>query len=150
MNENTILDTPIVDNNNQAPTVKLYSKNQMTLGTFLGGPLGATYFIAENFKNLGDKSKAQKTWLFGIIGTAILFAVLFFVPETGKIPPQIFPIAFIVATMQFVQMFQMPLITAHTAAGGKLHNYWRTAGISLLCLCITLLIIAGIMFSMDE
>jgi hypothetical protein len=147
MNSENILDTP---NAVVSVAKKWNSKAQIGVGTFLGGPIAATFFIAENYKNLGDKSTYQKTLIYGTLATIALFAALFLIPETSKIPSQVFPIAYLVSVNAYIQQFQLPLILAHTAAGGKQNSWLRTVGISILFLLITVLIIGAVMYLMGD
>ena len=66
--------------NNQIPTEKIYKDKEVWVGTFLGGPLVAGYFIAKNFKVFGEADKARKTWVIAIIATMFLFGISFYAP----------------------------------------------------------------------
>jgi hypothetical protein len=51
----------------EVPTEKIYSEKAIRVGTFLGGPIVAGYFIAENFKVFGDFDKVKSILIFGLI-----------------------------------------------------------------------------------
>jgi riboflavin synthase alpha subunit len=61
----------------EVPTEKIYTEKAIRVGTFLGGPLVAGYFMAENFKVFGDSEKAKKTWIITILATLSIFALIF-------------------------------------------------------------------------
>ncbi|MGB3453203.1 MAG: hypothetical protein WBA59_05210 [Moheibacter sp.] len=58
---------------------KIYKDKAIWVGTFLGGPLVAGYYIAENFKAFNDSKKAKKTWFFAILSTIAIFGIVFFI-----------------------------------------------------------------------
>lgn len=80
--------------NIQKPTKKIYKDRAISVGTFLGGPLVAGYFIAENFKVFGEYEKAKKTWIYTIIATVIIFGGIFLIPDDVKVPNQIIPLVY--------------------------------------------------------
>jgi hypothetical protein len=147
MNDEMILDESLTPN---SPEGKVYSKNQITLATFLGGPLAATYMIAENYKTFGDKGNAQKTWIYGILATILLFATLFFIPESSKIPAQIFPIVYIVMINVFVQRYQLSKIIAHSNAKGAYFSWLRTVFVAVIGLVVVLLFVAALIYLLDD
>jgi len=55
------------------PGYKLYPLKHMLWGTWLGGPLAATWMIATNFKRLGQTRKRDVTL---IVGAALVMALL--------------------------------------------------------------------------
>jgi hypothetical protein len=44
---------------------KIYSPNQVGLGTFFGGPLAAVYFLKKNFDAVDNSATAEKTVIIG-------------------------------------------------------------------------------------
>ncbi|MDA6069855.1 hypothetical protein NJT12_09510 [Flavobacterium sp. AC] len=75
----------------EIPTEKIYSEKAIRVGTFLGGPLVAGYFMAENFKVFGDYNKVRNTWIITILSTIVIFSLIFMIPEDVKIPNIVFP-----------------------------------------------------------
>lgn len=72
----------------------VYTAKHVRLGTFLGGPLIAGYFIAENYKVFGEYGKAKAAWIYAIAATIVIFGSVIFIPETARIPNYIIPIAY--------------------------------------------------------
>jgi hypothetical protein len=116
------------------------------VGTFLGGPLVAGYLIAENFKSFSDPDQAKKTWIYAIIATIVIFGGIFLIPDTVKIPNQIIPLIYTGIAYYLVQHFQGQKITAYINAGGQIYSWWRTIGVGLIGLAITLIPIFGVAY----
>lgn len=76
----------------QVPVGKIYSEKAVWTGVFLGGPVVAGYFIAENYKRFGQNNKAKRAWLISIVATISIFGTLFFIPNVEKLPKYIIPL----------------------------------------------------------
>ncbi|WP_316836978.1 hypothetical protein [Pedobacter nutrimenti] len=127
----------------QKPTEKIYKDRAIWLGTFLGGPLVAGYFIAENFKVFGEYDKAKKTWIYTVIATIILFGGIFLIPDNVKIPNQIIPLIYTGIASYLLKHFQGQNIEIYINSGGEFFSWWRTVGIGLIGLVITFVLIFG-------
>ena len=67
----------------------IYKHGHIQVATFFGGPLAATYAIADNFKKLGHPEKIRKTWIWGIFGFILFLLLAFLIPASWKIPNMI-------------------------------------------------------------
>lgn len=134
----------------QKPTGKVYKNGAILVGTFLGGPLVAGYFIAENFKAFGEYGRVKKTWIYTIVATIIIFAGIVLIPDNSKIPNGIIPLIYTGIAFYLFKHFQRQNIEIHIDSGGELFGWWRTIGIGLIGFVITMLIIvflAGIILT---
>jgi hypothetical protein len=128
------------------PTKKIYTKGGITLGALFGGPIGAGYFLIENYKSLEKTAVVKKAWGISIISTVIYYALAYCMEEvihTTTIP------LFIVCVSGAGQLFkqlQATDVEAYIQRGGEVHSNWRVVGISLLFLIVTVTIIGS--FSM--
>lgn len=124
----------------EIPTEKIYTEKAIRVGTFLGGPLVAGYFMAENFKVFGDSDKAKKTWIITILATLCIFALIFFVPENilDKIPNIVFPLIYMGIAAYCTKLYQEKLINEHIENGGEQFNWGRTIAISIIGISILL------------
>lgn len=120
-------------------TNKIFKDKAIWVGTFLGGPLVAGYFIAENFKVFGEQDKVKKTWIYAILTTIAVFAIAFSIPEDINIPNQLIPLVYTGIAYFIIIHFQGDRIKAHIDEGGPLHGWWRIIGISLIGLLVTTL-----------
>ncbi|MFH6959037.1 hypothetical protein ACHRV1_16695 [Flavobacterium aquidurense] len=130
----------------EIPTEKIYSEKAIRLGTFLGGPLVAGYFMAENFKVFGDFNKVRNTWIITILSTLIIFGLIFMIPEDVKIPNVIFPLIYMGIAAYLTKTYQEKNILQHTQNGGEFFSGWRIAGISIIGCIVTLGAIFGVAF----
>ena len=129
---------------NETTTQKIYKEKAIWVGTFLGGPLVAGYLISENFKVFDQQEKARKAWIYSIIVTAIVFGGVFLIPDNVKVPNQIIPLIYTFIAYQFVQIYQKAKIMTHINAGGQVYSWWRTIGVALIGLLITVIIVFSI------
>ncbi|MBT2564879.1 hypothetical protein J7E50_24660 [Pedobacter sp. ISL-68] len=134
----------------QISTKKLYKDRAIWVGTFLGGPLAAGYLIAENFKTFNEFDKAKKTWIYAIIATIVVFGGVFLIPENVKIPNQIIPLIYTAIAYYLVKHFQGQKITSHINSGRQLHSWWRTIGVGVIGLTITVIPIFGFALLIDS
>lgn len=133
----------------EIPTEKIYTEKAIRVGTFLGGPLVAGYFIAENFKVFGDFTKVRNTWIIAILSTILVFGLIFMIPDNVKIPNIIFPLIYMGIAAYFTKKYQEKDIAKHIENGGDEFNWWRTIGISIVGCIVTLGVILGIAFFND-
>lgn len=128
---------------NKTQTKKIYKENLIYISTFLGGPIVASYLIAENFKVFNEPQKAKKTWFYAIIVSVVIFGGIFLIPNVQVIPNQIIPLLYTVIASFLVYHFQGENIKSHISAGGAIYNWWRAIGISFIGLAITTISIIG-------
>jgi hypothetical protein len=128
------------------PDYKLYNSRAVWIGTFLGGPLVAGYFAAENFKLLGQRSSARIAWIIAIIGTLLTFAAVSLVPAIASLPKYILPLAYTSLAQFLIQKFQGASLKKHIAEGGQLYSAWRAALIGLIGLVVLFAIFYAILF----
>ncbi|NHA06077.1 hypothetical protein G7092_19865 [Mucilaginibacter sp. HC2] len=127
-------------------TSKIYNERAIWAGTFIGGPLAGGYLIAENFKAFNKKTEARNTWIFAILATIVIFGGVFLIPNAEKIPRQIIPIIYTAIAYSLVKRYQGSDINAHISTGGPIFNWWRTIGVSLVGLLITIIPVFGIAY----
>jgi hypothetical protein len=137
-------------NDIQTPTEKIYKDRAIWVGTFLGGPLAAGYLIAENFKAFNEFDKAKRTWIYAIIATIVVFGGVFLIPDNVKMPNQVIPLIYTAIAYYLVQHFQGQNITSHINSGGQLHSGWRTIGVGIVGLAITIIPIFGFALLADS
>lgn len=133
----------------QIPTRKIYNNREIRLGTFLGGPLVAGYFIAQNFKVFSEAEKVKKTWIYAIIASIVIFGGAFLIPDSLKIPNFVIPLIYVSIASYLVNHFQGQKITAHIKSGGQIYSWWRTIGVALIGLAIIIIPIFSIVYFSD-
>jgi hypothetical protein len=133
----------------QKPTLKIYNEKSIVAGTFLGGPLVAGYFIAQNFKAFNEPEKANRTWVYAVLTTIIIFGCIFLIPDNVNIPNRLIPLIYTVITYFLVQRFQEQKIKTHLNSGGTFHRPRRMICVSLIGCIITVIPILGFVMVPD-
>jgi hypothetical protein len=125
---------------------KIYSKNQIDIATFIGGPLIAGYLLSQNFKTFGEKEAAKKSTIFSILGLLLLISAFVLLPEsiTSKIPNIFVAVIPIVIASLVVRIYQSKKIEEYLKSGYKTASSLGVFGESLLSLIITLILYIAI------
>ncbi len=130
----------------QNPVEKLYEDRQVWVGSMLGGPMAAGYFVAQNFRRLGESQKAKISVIVGFLVTVFVFGIGFVVPIPDKFPNMAFPLAYTVAAYVIVKTYQSERISKHIESGRQIESWWKTIGISIGILLLTVVPIMGLGF----
>jgi hypothetical protein len=127
---------------------KLYSPGQIALAAFLASPLAACWFWSRNYRRLGQPSRSTQCLIWGAVGTVVLFAVGYFLPE--NFPNSGIPIGYTVGFLMAARGTHGATVDQHLAAGGRLGSWWAVIGISLLFLIGIFAVIFGIIFLLPD
>ncbi|MEB0260268.1 MULTISPECIES: hypothetical protein [unclassified Mucilaginibacter] len=119
-------------------TKQIYTPAHIRFGTFLGGPLVAGYYLAENYKVFGEPGKAKATWIYAIAATIVICGGIISYAETVKIPSVVFPIAYCWVAFYLTEYFQGTQINAHGKSGEGFFGWGRVILVSLIGVAITL------------
>jgi hypothetical protein len=136
MTDEKILDIEAPD----ASPHKIYSKNWIVAGALLGGPMAGAFFLSQNFKAFGEENKSRKTLIIGGLVMLGLLLIVTFVPEAGQFG-RLAAIMPVIMTNHFANFYQKNKIDEHEKAGGKMQEWWRVLGITLLILLITFILV---------
>lgn len=119
------------------PTNKIYKEMAIWVGSFVGGPVVAGYFIAENYKALNDPENAKETWKYTIPITILIFSLALIIPKFENFPALVIPLSYTMGAYLFCKYYQGPKMAAHLESGGEEFGWGRIIGISLLGLVLT-------------
>jgi hypothetical protein len=131
------------------PDYKLYNDRAIFIGTFLGGPLAAGYLLAENYRHLGERSNARKTWLFTILGFLLIFGIAFLTPASGNSMGYLLPILYSYIASYLAKRLQGDLVKLHLQKMGVLYSNWRAVVVALIALAITIAFLIGLSLFVD-
>ena len=131
---------------NPAPQEKIYKEQQVWVGTFLGGPLAAGYYIASNFKQFGDAKNSKLTWLIAISFTFFILTSSLYAPYFERVPDFLFPLIYTAAAFLFVRIYQSRKMADHLSNGGDVQGWWRTIIVSLIMAILTLVLLFSITY----
>jgi hypothetical protein len=126
------------------PASRLYSPKQIAVATFLGSPLAGGWFVATNYRELGQDALATQSIWWGIAGAIVMMFIAFLLPD--NFPNSVLPIACAAGVYSLVESKLGGAIKEHQAAGGPLFSWWRVVGVSLLCALILVAVIFGVLF----
>jgi len=125
-----------------SPTLgRVYSARQISVATFLGGPLAAGWLFHRNYVVLGDRSLAERPLWIGLVSTVGLLAVGFLLPP--HFPSVLLPILSVAAAQALATWCFKEPYEKRSANGGASGSWWMVVGISL----ISLLAIVGMVFA---
>lgn len=131
------------------PEGKLYEDKAIYLGTFLGGPLVATYMLAENYKKLGMPATVTKVWIIGIVSIVILFTLMLSVPDDIQIPNLLLPAIMAGIVYFIVKATQAEVIKKHIDSGGEIYGWGRNLLAAIIGIIVTFLVMFAAAFAMD-
>jgi hypothetical protein len=119
---------------------KLYSINEISLASLIGGPLAGFYLISTNFEVLDKKSLSNTNFILGIIAAIFLGVVIVLIPQDimDKVPGILIPALFVPPIYFYAKKVQGQEIKEYFNNGGIKHSLRETVGISVLALIITL------------
>lgn len=113
------------------PTV-IWSANQIGFAAFISGPLGASFFIAKNYKVLQNKKAANISLLIGLLGNFLLLLMAFFFFEKWDRSLTFgITISYILFLSEFVKKFQAPGLKELLEQGAKKGSSLKLVFISL-------------------
>jgi len=104
----------------------LWSVTQISLASYIAGPVGGCYFLGRNYQALGQLEYSKKCYVAGISGVILLLSIIFLIPEDlmASIPPIVFPLAYTSLISSFAHTYQKGVIEAKLAEGSRQFSYW--------------------------
>jgi hypothetical protein len=135
---------------NPSPSGILYSPGQIGLAAFLGSPVAACWFMAGNYRELGQPGTARTWMIWGIVGTVALFTVNWFLP--AWIPNSAIPVGYTIGFLNAAKQTHGSATSTDrlVATGRRLAPWWKVSGISLLFFILIVALCAGIVFGIDR
>ncbi len=96
--------------------------------------------MRRNFLTFGEADKARKTLAYGILSAFGILVLVFILPK--QLPSSTLPVAYTVAFRTLAKVFRMDK-SALQALGFHMQSNWRVAGLSVLWLTISALVISA-------
>lgn len=124
----------------------IYKTAHIQLATFVGGPMAIIYVIAENYKQLGSPEKIRKTWILGIAAFILFVGIALSIPREWHIPTLVIPLLSLSFGAAIMQATQGAAIKNHIEEGGQVFSLWRSLGIGVVSLLMTILLITLVAF----
>jgi hypothetical protein len=140
---------PPAADSNAIASVKLYSPGQVAWASFLGTPVAGCVLLAINFQRFGQITAANLALVTGFIGTIVVFAIAFVLPD--NFPNLVLPLAYTFGMYQGAKQWQGETYQHRLANGDRKASGWAATGISIVCLiCITLVLFAVLLAAPDS
>jgi hypothetical protein len=117
---------------------KLYSPMQMSLGTYLGGPLAAIYFLKVNFDTLGKSTFSKRVTFFGSLITILLILSIPII--SGYVSSSIIPMMYLFPVMFIVHKYQLSKPEISDSTEYNFHSNWMVCGMSILWMFVYLIL----------
>ena len=127
--------------------LKIYSPNQILLGSFWGGPIATVYFLYKNYSELGNHEYAEKTIYIGSFLTVVLVGTLPFLPE--NFPNMFLPIMYSLLGKQLAVQSQLSKEDIASDEKYLFESNWKVFGIGTLTLIIFLVVSLVVLFGLD-
>lgn len=133
-------------------TRTLYSLRAISLATFFGGPLAASYLVKRNFEAFGKDKQGRNALIMGIAFTVAMFGLLFSLPEeiADKIPNFILPVIYTGIIALLVEWKLGARMHKHADEGGEFHSLWKAFFVGLVFLVILMAGVFSTVFVMDK
>jgi hypothetical protein len=105
--------------------------------------------IAENFKNIGERSNNTRTLIITIAFTLVVTFALLLLPGLEKNPNIVFPMFFASVTSACIYFFQRDKLIELSRNGGVYYNNTRAFVVSLIGLAVYIGLAVGLIFLAD-
>ena len=122
-----------------SPYARLYSQDQVALAALLGTPLAGGWLMAINYRHLARwdiaGSVLGRSIGLSLLGVAIawVFGMALLLPATG--------VASAVGYRLWANRQFSAVLQRHREAGGEYYPWWRAAGIGVLCLAMSFVVL---------
>lgn len=122
--------------------IRAYTGNQILIGTFVGGPLAAIYYLKKNFDAMGRVDYARKTIQYGALIIVIMLALVPFLPTF--IPGVAYAIAYAAAAKAIYEQHHKIALK-----DGPRYSHWNVAGVAILSIIAFVIILIPVVFIFD-
>lgn len=140
--------TPPVTESAVSPRITLYSPGHIAWATFLGAPIAGCVLMALNYRRFGNSTAANVALIAGLIGTIVLLAIAFVLPDS--FPNTVLPAAYTFGMYSCVKALQGNAYEHRLANGGTKGSGWAATGIGFLCLVFMLVAIFAVVLVAPE
>ena len=128
---------PTVVDPSTVPDFTLYSPAHVAVATFLGGPIGAGWLLASNYKRLGRREAVWYAHGLGILATVGLALLVLASPEDT---PLLFSALFAAGSAQLAHTLQGDALREHRQRTGTTSAMWRAFAWGFCALVCTFVI----------
>ncbi len=120
-----------------------FSPRQIYVGTFIGGPIAAAYYLSRNFKCMDKTSLANLSTGVSIVFTIFLFWFTFQLPE--NFPSTIIPITYSAIAAGIAWQWQVSKEEVEAVESYGFQSNWKVAGVSVAALAVTVVCLFSVL-----
>lgn len=133
---------------NMNDNYQLYSEKQISIATFIGGPIAAGILLRKNYLNLERPKAAFNALFLGIFATIIIYIGLFILPDNivDKMPNVLIPLIYTGIISIIVNKSMGIQILNHRKNGMIFFSYWNSFGVAIIALVINVAFIFSIVY----
>ena len=114
---------------------EFFSPRQVYVGTFIGGPIAAAYYLSKNFESMDKTNFANLSIAACLIFTVFLFWFTFQLPE--HFPNTLIPIAYSAIAAGIAWQWQVSKEEVEAVESYGFQSNWKVAGVSVGALVVT-------------
>lgn len=127
-----------------ATTARLYQPGQVLLAAVLGSPIAAGWLLAQNFRRLGEPSRARRAFVVSVLVTLLMIAFGAAGAQEGGV--RFFGMLLSLSCYQYAKTAQGRRVVMHQAAGGRPESWWRALGVGVAVMVA--LVVAYVLFAL--
>lgn len=106
-----------------------YTPRQIQSATFFGGPLAAAYILKKSFESVNKKDLATKSFYICLLGSALLIALLPYLPE--KTPSNVITLVYFLPVVFLIKKQYLTKEEIVASEEYQCESTWKVWGISL-------------------
>ncbi|MBU0913150.1 MAG: hypothetical protein KKF22_11475 [Gammaproteobacteria bacterium] len=114
---------------------EFFTPKQVYLGSFLGGPFAAAYYVSENFRSMGKAELAKLSIVISVVVSIALFVLVYQLPE--NFPYTIIPIAYSGLAASVTWKLQVTKEEIDAVESYSFRSNWKVFFSSLAALAFT-------------
>jgi hypothetical protein len=125
----------------------MYSVNQITLTSILGGPLAGVYMLAKNYGIADLRVLEMNVQLIGYLLAALALIIAIYLPESA--PGVVYAGLLVGGIRIFANAKQSELIETTLKEHASPISNWRCFAIGILFLIATMVVLFALIFALD-
>lgn len=129
---------------------RIWNVRQISIASFLAGPIGGCYLLSQNNKIFGRKTQSRINLIVGILATFGLIVVSLFLPSIQEgVWLMLVPLFYTLLISGIAEFSQKKLINELLNSGIKRHSYFKLILVSSILVLLTFIFSYGFCYGLD-